>query len=307
MRKLITRFSALGAALAALLLIVPAQPVGAQVSPTTPQISVAGFATAVNGSTAATPCMLVKYVGTSTGKPTVEVAALGDITFKIAAAADTTTGSPSLNGIFTTADAATNTLGKLVNVINTTGSNWRAVLTGCLSADLRDNTIDTLAATDAAAPGGVVLFKDAVVASATAVFSAQVALYPGTAATDIRFHLSGKPIGATTGSTSVNPNPLGRYQTFVTHALEKITSTGVIAQFEILGVKRTYDSTGKVSETVRTLYAETGAATTVEKSKDFFNSPIPADPGELVIVRQRTATDLTAQSVNGVGYAVRKR
>lgn len=290
-------------------IINPGDTASAQVSTTTPQVSIAGFATAANGSAAASPCAIIKFVGTATGKPTVAVAAGGDMTLSTGAGADTTTGSPTLNGVFdlSTPAAAVDTMGELVNLVNTTGSNWKMVLIGCLASDLTDNTIDTLSTTDAAVPGGVVLFRDAVVASATSVFSAQVALYPETAATDIRFHLSGSPVGATTGSTKVNPNPLGRYQPFLTHGREKITSTGVVALFEILAVKRTYDSLGKVSETVRTLYAETGAATTVEKSKDFFTSPIPGAPGELLIVRQRTATDLTAVSIDGTGFMVRKR
>lgn len=268
--------------------------------------SLAGTATAVNGSTAAASCMIIKYRGTTAGLPDVAVAAGGDMTLRIATVADTTTGSAS-NGIFdlSTPAAADDTMGELVNRINTQGSNWVAVLTGCLASDFTDNTIDTLSATDASKPGGVTLYRDAVVASATSTFSAQVALLPEDAATNIRFFLSGGPVGATTGSTKVNPNPLNRYQTFVQNVREKITSTGTIGLFEILGVKRTYDGLGKVSETVRTIWSETGAATTVEKAKDFNSGPIVSAPGELIVVRQRTGTDLTVNSIQGNAYAIR--
>lgn len=296
----------IGAAAALLLLLV--RPVAAQ----QPQVfytevtSLAGTATAVNGSSAAASCALIKWVGTATGKPTVAVAAGGDMTLSTGAGADTTTGSAA-NGVWdlSTPAATVDTMGELVNLVNTTGSNWRMVLTGCLASDFTDNTIDTLATTEAASPQGVPLFKDAVVASATSTFSAQVALYPAAFDRDIRFHLSGAPIGNTSGSTKPIANPLNRYQTFVQNVREKITSTGVIGLFEILGVTRTYDSLGKVSETVRTIWSETGAATTVEKAKDFNSGPIVSAPGELIVVRQRTATDLTVNAIQGNAYAIR--
>lgn len=269
--------------------------------------SLAGFATAVNGSAAAASCAIIKYRGTTVGKPTVAVAAGGDMTLSIAGSADTTTGSAS-NGIFdlSTPAAAVDTMGELVNLINTQGSNWVAVLTGCLASDLTDNAIDTLASTDAAGPNGVTLYRDAVVASASSVFSSQVALLPEDAATNIRFFTSGGPVGNTTGSTKVNANPFANYQTFVQNIREKITSTGTIALFEVLAVRRTYDGNGKVSETVRTLWSETGAATTVEKAKDFNSGPIITAVGEMVVVRQRTGTDLTVQSTGGTGFAIRR-
>jgi hypothetical protein len=268
--------------------------------------SVAGFASATVDDTT---CVLVKYVGSATGKPTVEVAAGGDLTFKIAAVADATTGSPNLDGIYdlSAPAAAVDTYGEFVNLVNTTGSNWRAVLVSCLASDLTNNTLDDIAATEAAGPKGVALTREATSASATSIFSAQVAVLPPGAATDIRFFLSGAPVGATTGSSKVNSNPFANYQTFMQNVREKITSTGTVALFEVLGVARTYDSAGKVSETVRTIWSETGAATTVEKAKDFNSGPLPAARGELVVVRQRTATDLTAISLGANGFSVRQQ
>lgn len=294
------------AALVALLLVAPT--VHAQ----QPQVvigsvdNVAGFSGAVNG-TGSAACILVKYRGATVGKPTVEVAAGGDMTLKIAGVADTTTGSAS-NGIFdlSTPAAADDTWGEVVTKINTQGSNWAAALVSCLASDLTDNTADTLSATDASAPGGVPVLRDATVASASAVFTAQVALLPEDAAANIRFFLSGGPVGAPSGSTKVNPNPFANYQTFVQHIREKITSSGTVALFEVLGVKRTYDSTGKVSEVVRTLYAQTGGATTVEVTLNFHPGPIASAKGETIVVRQSTGTALTVLSINGSGYIVRR-
>jgi hypothetical protein len=291
--RFVTAALALAAALSALL---PAPASAQNVAFFRDQVSVAGSAFATVDDTS---CVLVKYVGSTAGKPTVEVAAGGDLTFKIAGSADATTGSPTLNGVFdlSTPAAAVDTVGEFVTLVNTTGSNWRAALVSCLASDLTDNAFDDVAATDASGPRGVALTREATSASASSTFSAQVALLPDDAATNAAFFLSG---------SKVNTNPLGNYQTFVQHIRERITSTGTVGLFAILGVKRTYDSTGKVSETVRTLYAETGANTTGEKTVNFHNGPVVSAPGEFVIVRQRTGTDLTAISLNASGYMVQR-
>jgi len=290
-------------ALVLALLVGPATPAAAQ------QVFVRS-ADSINGvgaSVTTVACVLVKYRGTTVGKPTVEAAAGGDVTFKIAGAADTTTGSPSLDGIFdlSTPAAAVDTVGEFVSLVNTIGSNWVAVLGSCLASDLTDNAILTLAATDAASPNGVALIRDATVASASAVFTAQIALLPDDAASNIRFFLSGGPTAAPSGSTKVNPNPFANYQTYVQHIRETITSAGTVAQFEILGVKRTYDSSGKVSEVVRVLFSALGAATTAQRVDNFHAGPILTAPGELVVVRQSTGTGLTVLNIAGNGYMVR--
>lgn len=299
MRKLMTFLTALAVAFAI------AGPAVAQVPVLVkPANSIAGLST--NNTTGST-CLLVKYVGSTAGKPTVEVAAPGEITFKIAGSADTTTGSPNLDGVFdlSTPAAAVDTMGELVNLINTTGSNWRAVLVSCLASDLTDNTITTISATDAAGPAGVALTRDSAVASATSVFSAQVALVPADAAVNMQFWLNSGGAGYPASGKKINANPFDGWQAYVQHIREKITSSGTIALTEVLAVKRVYDGLGKVSEQVRTLFSVTGAATTVEAVNNFHAGPIVAAPGELIIVRQRTATDLTAQSIGGNGYIVR--
>lgn len=297
------RLTKLGIALVAMLLVVPATPALAQ-----PPVGAVSVSASDSGAVDASTCFLVKYRGTTVGKPTVEVAAGGDMTFKIAGAADTTTGSPSLDGVFdlSTPAAAVDTVGELVNLINTTGSNWVAVLVSCLASDLTNNTMDDISATDASGPKGVAITRESTSASATSVFSAQTALLPDDAETNISFFLSGSPVGGPSGSSKVNPNPFANYQTFVQHIRENITSSGTVALNEVLAVKRTYDSSGKVTDVVRVLFSVTGAATTVEAVYNFHNGPLVTAPGEMVIVRQRTATDLTAVQIAGNGYMVRR-
>jgi hypothetical protein len=293
---------ALAAAIAFMPVVAPAQ------QPAVIQKSVDSVSGSVSAVQTDSTCILVKYKGTTTGLHSVEVASGGDITFKIAGVADTTTGSPNLDGIFdlSTPAGAVDTMGELVTLINTTGSNWNSVLVDCLAADLTNNTIFTLSAADANAVKGVALIRDETVASATSVFSAQTALLPAGMDSDIRFFLSGAPPGATTGSTKVNPNPFANYQTFVQAWRENITSSGTVALFAVLAVSRTYSSNGTVTDVVRPLYNVTGAASTSELAKDFQASPLVTAPGEMVIVRQRTATALTVAEITGIGYMFRK-
>src|SRR5687768_7034440 len=102
------------------LLAAPAANVSAQPAAFLRNVdSVSGSASTTNADV---PCILVKYVGSGAGKPTVETAAGGDVTFKIATVADVTTGSAA-NGIFdlSTPAAAEDTWGEVVNLINTQG------------------------------------------------------------------------------------------------------------------------------------------------------------------------------------------
>lgn len=292
------------ALLAAMVGIAGAQPV---VQPNLAE-SIAGFST--NNTTGST-CALIKYVGSTAGKPTVEVDAPGDMTFKIAGSVDTTTGwvtSASSLGVFdlSTPDATIDTYGELVNIVNTTGSNWRMVLVSCLASDLTNNTITTFSATDAAGPAGVALTRDAAVASATSVFSAQVAAVPVDAATNIQFWLNSGGAGYPASGKKINPNPFANWQAFIQHVRENITSSGTVALQEILAVKRVYDGNGKVSEQVRTLWSVTGAASTSEAIYNFHPGPVMAAPGEMIIMRQRTGTALTVQSIGVSGYMVRR-
>src|SRR5687767_14672320 len=198
-RRILSMILALALALA----VIPAAPVAAHAP-----AGALSLATSETGVVDSTACFLIKYRGSTVGKPTVEVAAGGDLTLKIATVADVTSGT-AVNGIFdlSTPAAADDTMGELVNRINTQGSNWVAVLVSCLASDLTDNTLDDIAATDASSPRGVAMTREATSASATSVFSAQSALLPDDAETNIAWLLSGSPVAGPSGSTKVNRNP----------------------------------------------------------------------------------------------------
>ena len=101
----------------------------------------------LSSDTAGSVAMLVKYVGTSTSATTdVAVAAGGDMTFRIAGAADTavnTVAQGSLCGAtpgtldLSTPAGTCDTLGEVVDVINASG-DWIAVLVDGLRSDLTD-------------------------------------------------------------------------------------------------------------------------------------------------------------------------
>ncbi len=119
--------------------------------------------------------LLVKYIGTNAGGGEVDVAAGGDITFTVAAGADTTFECPvsgALGGIIDVSNAACDTLGEVVDIINTSTSDFRAVILDGLRTDSSNDTLlDSTA--DADALGGLELKWDTSV-----VFTSTIALTP---------------------------------------------------------------------------------------------------------------------------------
>lgn len=274
------------ALLAALALVVSfAPPAQAVDIPLRSPFGVSGAMSAVSTDVA----MWVKWVGPSTftTKPTVAVvAADSDMNFTVNGAADATiTGCGGTAGSLDTAQAACDTLIELCNTINTS-ANWLCVLENEVGSTTTNNTLITLGATDAAIPGGVPILKDTVVG-----LNAYVSLRPGT---DMGFFLEGnKP----------NKNPFADSITLVQSIRENITSGGTVGNFEVIGVKRVFGGpSGKtLSETVRVIWSEVGAATTVEKALNFWNFPLMSQPGEIVLVRISAGTNLTAPKLNAVG------
>jgi len=290
MRKLSTLLTAL-----AVVALFAAAPVAAQNSyPPVGSDPVSGTSTSITTQEAA---LVLKYVGTTTaGIPTVQVSAGGDLQLEIAGVADATTGSPTLNGVFdlSTPAAAVDTVGELVNLINTTGSNWRAVLTSGLTGDATDNTFFTRSEIEVPT-AGVRLFRDVDVS----LFSS-VAILPPLADQEFAFWSTG------TGqvNTRVNKNAFANYQCFLQYASEKITSSGTVGAFTVNAVKNEYSATGVLTQTRRILWTPTGAATTVASNTPVGLTFVSA-PGEFFVVRQATGTALTVTEVFGVGYMVK--
>lgn len=88
--------------------------------------------------------LIVKYIGTDVGTNSVAVAATGEISFIDAgtAGADVSVICPSggTGGTIDVTDAACNTLGEVVDIINA-DANWAAVIHAGLRSDSSDNTL----------------------------------------------------------------------------------------------------------------------------------------------------------------------
>jgi hypothetical protein len=113
--------------------------------------------------------LVCKWVGPASTGGTITVAAGGDITFSTGpaggSAVDTTLECPivgALGGIFDVSNAACDTLGEVVNLVNRS-PNWRCVLRDGMAADSADNTLITLAETAATAANGLALLADTAV------------------------------------------------------------------------------------------------------------------------------------------------
>lgn len=251
--------------------------------------AVSGALSAVNTE----PALWIKWVGTGTTittQPTVAVAAAdSDVTLQVNGANDATASAAcgGTAGTLDTAQAACDTIGELCDQINAS-ANWLCVPEVGLRGDASANYLLTVSTSNAAVPGGVVVYGET-----PQRLSVSVSLRPGT---DMGFFLS--------GGNKPNVNPFAGMVTLVQSIRENVTSTGAVGNFDVLGVTRTWTGTGatkKYSETTRTIWSEAGAATTVEKALNFWNFPLMSQPGEMVIVRQSAATTLTVPKLNGVG------
>ena len=247
----------------------------------------------------------VKYVGAAqSGTATVAVdAATGDIAFVVNGGADTTIGCPTATGTIDTSDSACDTVVEVINVINKT-ANWRAVPGAMIGTDSTNNTLITRSAAVASGPDGVALLKDTVVAlNVTADLTPNY--YSG--GRSMKFYLS--PTGGGALKQVLNVNPFARLATWFAYATETITSSGTVGAFAVLGVTGVHTgvqgtASYAYSETVRTLVSQVGAATTVEKNYDFTRFPLRGNPGEKILVRIASGTDLTVPKVGGYGLQV---
>lgn len=250
---------------------------------------IAGVSTAADSD----PVFFVKYIGSTAGKPTVEVSSGGDITLKIAGSVDATVGCPThVTGIIDVSDTSCDTFIEVANAINMS-DNWRAVLVNALGTDNANDSLATLSATDTnIRTTGVPLYYDTNYVSV---------LDPNSEVTVLV-----RPPGADGGfffqGLNLNSNPFGGFTSFLSGVSEKKTSTGTIQATVIYGVTRVYSGVSRaLSETIRTVWSQTGAATATQGTLDFSNFPLVSSPGEAFIVRIGSSTTISAQNLNAVG------
>jgi len=246
--------------------------------------------------------MYVKYVGPKqTGTATVAVAAGGDITFSVNGGADTSLGCPTANGVIDVSDTACDTFAETIAVINKS-TNWRAAYGAVLGTDSDDDRLITRTTVAASGPDGIALLKDTAVAlNLTLDFTPN---FGGAEASgrSIKFFMDPVP---STNLAKLNPNPYAGLRTWLPYYEETITSSGTVGNITVYGVTRNHTGVGtaaySANETVRTIFATLGGATTARKVLDFTHFPLSTVPGERLLVRISSGTDLTAPIIGGFG------
>lgn len=284
MRRILTLAAALAVA------VFTALPVQAQV-PFSGYKVIAGAGAGV--SVVSTDVALyVKYVGTTSGKPTVEVAAGGDITLKIAGSVDATAGCPAAGtGIIDVSDAACDTVVEVINSINTTGSNWRVAPGAKLGSDSSNDTFATLAATDTnIRTTGAAIYNDSGV-----TFDVAVVVGPPNFSGAFFFQGSGLNANPFASTLSV----LSAFRAVSTYG----SGTSTINVYAVAGV---FDSSRRYTETVRTIWTEAGGATTAENQTDFTTFPLMGGEGEKIIVRLDNSAAMTSPALVAAGAMLKR-
>lgn len=248
--------------------------------------------------------LLIKYVGSNASGGTVTVETDGNITLKTGAVgsstADATLECPvsgALGGIIDVSNAACNTLGEVVNIINAS-SDWIAVpLDGLLSDDMDcsgSGCLNALSEATASVLGGVGLVSDTSV-----LLNSTIALLPPEAR-KIEFYVTGQ-----VGSGAVlKRNPFGGYRTFVASQLETSTYASGTSLMTISTVAPVY-ARASSSETVTSLYGPVAAgADGVSKTFIALGDPVKvlADPDQKVVLRVTNSAAMSAVTHTVLGY-----
>lgn len=174
----------------------------------------------VSSDTAGSVAAIIKYIGTGSAA-TVEIdATTGDIELEIADVADNTnvdTGSVCAGGTANSldvSDAQCDTFGEVLDLVNAS-THWRMVLVGALRSDSTNNTIFTLAESQATLKAGLPLYFDSTVSTHTTV-----ALVPPRCVTDISCYMtpSGKLLENPFGGKQIDLRWVEGYATYSTAA-----------------------------------------------------------------------------------------
>jgi hypothetical protein len=266
------------------------------VSPPTPVTNVSQFVSADDQGVA----ILVKYYpGVSTNtSATVAVVQGTSLTFQVAAAAYTGFECPvagALGGIIDETNASCNTLGEIVDAINSTSETFasgffRAVIVDGLRADSADDLLAD-AGTQVTKAYGHPIYSDT---SANFAVGETRALLPGDCRTDIKCFVT--PAG------KLIQNPYFGQQTMVNWVEGYSTYGGGTSGLRIYSVKATNKATG--SETATTLWSEAmGASATNKQFTQFQYTPVYGRPNEKVIVR---VVNSVAQATAVLGIQARQ-
>jgi hypothetical protein len=232
----------------------------------------------------------IKYTGTS-GNATVAVTGNNTITLLDGGAADVTLECPvsgALGGIIDATNGSCNTLGKVVDAINssTTGA-WRAVIVDGLRSDSTNGSLFNVGATQATVADGIAIKWN----TATVGFKSTIALVP------TKFRNSIQPwLGTRAGivqAPQLMSNPFAGTMTRLLIANATSTYGSGTSNYEVHSVRvlnKAVAGSGTAIPTQGTevdtlLYSTPGGATTANKVYDFTQFGIIGNPDEKLLVR----------------------
>jgi len=188
--------------------------------------------------------MIVQYFGDE-ASATVAVAAGGDVTFQVDAAADDGFECPvsgDLGGIMDVSDGECDTFGEFVDLINAdVNGDWKAVLVGALRTDSTDNTLITLSTADASA--------------------GEELLFDGTVTDQVNIVLSTKNAPRDLMSNGlIQQDPYGGIRIILQTMMMKLSNAGTNTEATLSCLERNYSGV-TASETVTNLTTLIGTTT----------------------------------------------
>jgi hypothetical protein len=288
-------------ALAALLAIAPAW-ASAQGTANFNGIGIAPFqylpVSAIDTTAATEPLFYIKYFGPG-GTATTTVASTGTtLTFVVNGAAYTGFECPvsgALGGIIDTSNAACDTAGEVIDIINATAPTFatgyfRAVIGAGTRASTANATMVTDAAdTEVTTPTGEVIFW----LQATEDDN-YIGLWDYT-----------KGFLNWTNGQRLPKNPNADTDTILLYASEKLTNAGTITDFEVHCTVENYlDGQTTSSEVDRIIYLEpAGATTVIGKIDEFLNAGgLTCRGGKMWLRVLASGADTSAQQLIVTGY-----
>jgi hypothetical protein len=289
MRNFLKRLILVAAVLGAFVAPAAAQAV-AVVPPTGNLVPASGFVGADDTDVA----LICSYTGTDAGGGEIAVAAGGDITFTVATVADATFECPvsgALGGVIDVSDAACDTLGEVVDIVNgkttnsltpTTGTDFKCVIIDGLRTDSSNDTLLTFSAATADYPNGKSLLFDSDVALTTSF-----AVLP-LEARSLPFYWRAR--GVLAADPFLNWTGVVGYVWEDTGTCTGADTTRVIAE--------NYSGTKQ-----QTLFRQP-SNTTTPVTWDFSRFPIFGPQGSKVVVRETCVTSFATGLLHVYGYVV---
>lgn len=238
-----------------------------------------------------------KYIGTS-GKGYVTTSS-GNVSFEDpdSSTADTTFECPvsgGLGGIIDTTNAACNTIDEVVDIINTSTSNFRCFAHGALGTDSSNTRF--LAASDVDCTEGCAIYWD----TSTAFETPYVVAPTMTTAEWISFYL-GSPT-----STTPNQNPWEPFQSVIFSAIGTANYASGTSTAQAFTVKPK-NVVGNSSETVTQLWSEAAGADDTAKTFNAWGSfGLYGRRGEKLLfkLKNSAAQDTVTVTVSGQQFGV---